>query len=698
MNRIIVNGEDLDMYPDDNVNLNIRVNDLDDISTRNSTFSNTVKIPATDKNKRIFNYLGVIGNQSRKPYEKIRCHYISNDLPLINDGYLQIKTTTNKEFSIVLFDGVIDLGEVINGLNIGDLDIITSFNHTRTEALVVDSLDNTSGYTYALAYYVENSTPFNKITVSEMLPMIFVKTVLASIITEAGYTYSGGIFDNVDFAKEVFTMQEGVESAEDASGDVIDFSLIIPKISQADFIKDVLNRYGIIIRLIDDNVEFAYLEDILAGEYGFVDWTYKLNEIKSEKYNTSYAQNNQFTFDYNDKANTDGDGTLYVVNDTLKLSKNVYKSVFDFNNSKSSFNIAEFAHTIPLLEYKEEDGNQILTPKKFKSCLYKTDATGGNFQIRLHQYDLYSTETGNEVLATTTGCSWVEYLNDKYPRFQNVLNSYKTIIADVNLTPIDIHNLDLFKIYYLSQTGQYYYVNSVKTNSHNSTVELTQINELLEDKGFLSTPNDAELNITSISSSCFVRELDISFRLLVNVTYETNGYLPQNLFVIINRLSEEDGVVIQSITEQINLNNSVYQYSEFNAVGSSWYTFKLYDPQYNIYSELEDVFVDCGLVVEPYGAFVTVDNFDGVDNDVPFYRDINYTFEGLSATTGTLIVQGKDINDDTNVGSPSSVALTEFTNSITHTLLDVEIPNGAGYYNIKLLTDIVTYNFNTFIT
>ncbi|WP_048331026.1 hypothetical protein [Bizionia psychrotolerans] len=291
MNRIIVNGEDLDLYPEDNINLNMKVNDISDISTRNSTYSNTVKIPATLNNKRIFNYLGIIGNISRKPYEKVRCKYISNNLPLINNGYLQITETTSKEFSIVLFDGIIDLSEKIGGLNLNDLRSVILLNHSRNSSSVVASLSTTEGFIYPFANYVKDKTFIPnviedraKITASELMPMLFVKTILIAIIEEAGYTYSGDIFTNEEFENEVFSMGEGIV------GSTIDFARCLPKISQVDFLKDVLNRYGLIIRLEENNIEFAYLEDILVGKYGIVDWTYKLNEIKFEKYNTNYTQ------------------------------------------------------------------------------------------------------------------------------------------------------------------------------------------------------------------------------------------------------------------------------------------------------------------------------------------------------------------------------------------------------------------------
>ncbi|WP_418513721.1 hypothetical protein [Corallibacter sp.] len=701
MNRIIVNGEDLDLYPQDSVNLNIKVNDLADISTRNSTFSNTVKIPATDKNKRLFGYLGIIGNQSRKPYEKVRCHYISNDLPLINDGYLQIKSTSSKEFNIVLFDGIIDLSERISGKNISDLSLFSSLNHTRSSSSIVASLDNISGYTYPFANYVFNESMdfglLGKVTASEMMPMVFIKTVLIKIIEEAGYTYSGNIFNNEEFSNEVFSMNEGIVE------NVIDFTLCLPKISQVNFIKDILNRYGLILRLKDNNIEFAYLEDILAGNYGFIDWTHKLNEIKSEKYNTNYAQNNLFSFNYSDKANTDGDGTLFVTNETLDLNKTLYKSVFDFNSDVTLYNSNGFVTTynLPLFEYKEEDEEIVLKPKKFNPCLFKLNRTGNDFEIRETTFsaDTYNVISDLELIPTTSGCSWTEYLNDKYPRLQSVLNHYKTVTADLNLSTIDLHNLDLFKIYFFSQTGQYYYLNSVKSNGLKTSAELTQINKLLEDKGFILPPNEANLKVTSLTKFC---PSDFNYQFGFTINYEIEGYQPEQLFLIINKLDGEGGNVISTFTTEASLNYLQYTHylSYYSDLESGWYNVQLFDPQTNIYSDIEEIYIDCFEGEEPEPSTEPSIEIISYFYDLALNGEkrMGYKFNNFTPTSATMLIRGYDYVNGQPEGNTISIPLNNLTQDELHIVENITTPSGLYiFYQVKIVTSIITKTVTTLI-
>jgi len=48
----------------------IQIGDISDISSRKSSFSYTINLPDTSRNKEVLEMLGVSGNLSRKPYEE----------------------------------------------------------------------------------------------------------------------------------------------------------------------------------------------------------------------------------------------------------------------------------------------------------------------------------------------------------------------------------------------------------------------------------------------------------------------------------------------------------------------------------------------------------------------------------------------------------------------------------------------------
>ena len=69
----------------------------------------------------------------------------------------------------------------------------------------------------------------------------------------------------------------------------------IADLKQIDVIKDLANRYGLVLHPVQNTNEFKFgrLENILHDREGAQDWTKKLSSISSEVYNSGYAQTNR---------------------------------------------------------------------------------------------------------------------------------------------------------------------------------------------------------------------------------------------------------------------------------------------------------------------------------------------------------------------------------------------------------------------
>lgn len=216
MNILTVNGYELDLYDKALINLNYQLNNVSDLSTRNSTYSNTITLPRTSTNTLIFESLGMVGNISTIPYKKVICNYTQNDIPLIRDGYLQVTDTSEDSFKVVMYDGIVDLEEKLKGKKLEDLNL-TEYNHFITKDTYTDSFDNTSGYIYALANYGAELDTFNDIRIDYQAPSLFMHTIWDRIFTEAGYTYSGAILETDDFKNKLVTPTNGWEVVESAT-------------------------------------------------------------------------------------------------------------------------------------------------------------------------------------------------------------------------------------------------------------------------------------------------------------------------------------------------------------------------------------------------------------------------------------------------------------------------------------------------
>lgn len=207
-----INGHLIDL-PSKPITRKIQIASVGDIKSRKSSFSYSIKLPMTDNNIEVLDFLGVIGNTSRKPFERLEADYIVGGIPLISKGYVKI-SESGSYFKCNLFDGVIDLGEKLKGKKIADLPL-SDMDHILTAQSFVDSFSNTSGYIYAIGNFgLGLSTDLKVETVA---PSIYTHTIFRKIFEDAGLNLVGSVFDtNIDFLSEVITASKGYDLAESA--------------------------------------------------------------------------------------------------------------------------------------------------------------------------------------------------------------------------------------------------------------------------------------------------------------------------------------------------------------------------------------------------------------------------------------------------------------------------------------------------
>lgn len=208
MNRLIIEGREADLIQKP-ININFQINYIGDLSTRNSTFSNTIDLPRTSNNEAIFEMIGVMGSASRAPYKNLRCTYIQDNITLINNGYIQLKEMTDTTFKCNILDGLIDLAERLKGKTLEDL-TFSDVNHTLNMTTFSASQSNTEGYIYATADYGKG-TNGGIIKIEGQAPALFLHSLFSKILIENGFFFEGSIFQNPSFLEEVITVNKGYD-------------------------------------------------------------------------------------------------------------------------------------------------------------------------------------------------------------------------------------------------------------------------------------------------------------------------------------------------------------------------------------------------------------------------------------------------------------------------------------------------------
>lgn len=247
-NPILSSGTNfmLDTYEYDMITFDMSINEIQDISQRNSTYSKTIELPDTDNNRYVFGYLSQLNVDTGfyNPNKRADCQILVDTLPILT-GTLQLKSIVMNYISgeikleCIFFSSVIgfykSMGEYYltdligasggSGSYGGTYSIgLNRYNHTYNIQNVSYSWtqSQTFGYYYPLIDYgitygtqsntaiasgmsifnvagtIASSGNTNSVVLQQMYPAVYVKTVVDEIFAEAGYTYDSN-FLNSDF-------------------------------------------------------------------------------------------------------------------------------------------------------------------------------------------------------------------------------------------------------------------------------------------------------------------------------------------------------------------------------------------------------------------------------------------------------------------------------------------------------------------
>ena len=213
-----INGEQkyINTYDYEPISLNFNIADIQDISSRNSAYSKTIKVPDTRNNRLVFGDIGDLSilESSFNPNKKTRC-WILVDTVVVFEGYLQLRGIIDnqdkdfREYEVVIYAENDNFFSSIGDDFLTDLDF-SELNHTYSEENIVKSWTQSwnHGYYYPLIDYgfnwnyedirydqqILNSN--NYVKIEEMFPATNAKYIWNKIFSEAGFTYESDFLDS----------------------------------------------------------------------------------------------------------------------------------------------------------------------------------------------------------------------------------------------------------------------------------------------------------------------------------------------------------------------------------------------------------------------------------------------------------------------------------------------------------------------
>lgn len=208
MTEIYIDSQLIDLYDEEEIVVSFAVNNLFDIESRDGTYSNTFKIPATHTNNKIFGHFNNILSITNNAFEVLPALIYVDDVLQVN-GFAQMTSANASEYEIRIFSGNTDWAQAISNINLRDV-LPNDFNHIWTVNDVVNSRYNTfiNCYNYPNIDYgnlfFKPQTPPYISDYSDLYPAIYCKYLFQRIFEIAGYTIESDWFNNNTlFAKQI---------------------------------------------------------------------------------------------------------------------------------------------------------------------------------------------------------------------------------------------------------------------------------------------------------------------------------------------------------------------------------------------------------------------------------------------------------------------------------------------------------------
>lgn len=267
----------------------------------------------------------------------------------------------------------------------------------------------------------------------------------------------------------------------------INFEELIGSTKQVDFVKDIMQHFGVILRktLNADNYELKLMESLLQDKSNAEDWTNKFVKFSGESYKSKYAQTNILKYRYDDNSEDDeietyADGEFYIDDLNLAQEKTVFTSLF----KASEMSVVPYWYTSYYVlnhwELKTVDEIETITPVSDGLRMFNIELITGSFQYR---YELNITTpivwVGTFPKLSFVNCDYSYEVANYYNGISSMLNDYKKLNVWCNLSVLDNYELDFFKLKYFEQLGQTFYLNKVSSfrKGKMTKVEIVQVNE-----------------------------------------------------------------------------------------------------------------------------------------------------------------------------------------------------------------------------
>lgn len=229
MNKYIIlaNGTPLDTFEDLGISLNYQIQDILDITKRNTSYSKTIELPGTPHNNRFFQQIFDVNidNINFNPNIRIPAVIQVGDNEILN-GNLQLVNifVDNKDirYEIVVSGALRDILGQLSDYSLRDVDVdFSEYNHIRNKTNILAShnyqivknnnlIQSQSGDGYVYPYIVNGNSDdvLDNWYIYDAFPALYVKTIIDKIFQFSEFTYTSNFFESEYFKKLIIPYGE----------------------------------------------------------------------------------------------------------------------------------------------------------------------------------------------------------------------------------------------------------------------------------------------------------------------------------------------------------------------------------------------------------------------------------------------------------------------------------------------------------
>lgn len=293
------------------------------------------------------------------------------------------------------------------------------------------------------------------------------------------------------------------------NGTPISFSDELKDFKITDFIKEILNHFGLTMFTNEHTNEIVFMtikERVDAVD--FVDWSDKYHERTTENYIfDNYAQRNNFVYQYDDKQGSYNDSFIPIDNKNIKDSVDVLKSFTysPLNEVNSTFLIGTVLHSTKIFkqynkEVKENSTGIIDTKYKPLTKRYyfqRAQQITGTATFGSETTSNYQSYTGIIQLANYDELDMQSVIRNNYNALQTILNDSRLHTIKLALSLFDVINLDFKKLYFFEQEQQYYFLNKLNYKTKElSAAEFVRVKRKIDT---IYVPDTTFINLQSVT-------------------------------------------------------------------------------------------------------------------------------------------------------------------------------------------------------